>query len=366
MATNGFSDRFMPAPLRYSFGISASLGLLTIVMLGISGCALHQPPSQDYATIEQRAPPGQPASGPGGKDYPHAKVTYISKDENADGFALFLPDEPLPASADVVVFLHGLAQVNPKMYGGWIEHLVRKGNIVIYPRYEKLTPPGEFETNAVTGIRGALAELQARCDAGSPCVRPRLDHFAVIGHSYGAALAANLAVRAQALGLPKVQALMVNQGWYGSDIALPQGYGEMPADTKMLILVGEADIVVGNIFARRLWRETKVNAPFKNLVTHRVDAYNLFAPINAGHDEPLSLQDDYDNGAFTALIGIALPLTHTNAVDFYCYWKLSEALLSCAFENRNCETAFGNTPQQRFMGKWGDGRPVLELQVTTP
>jgi dienelactone hydrolase len=341
--------------------------LLAIVAALSLACAVRQPPSQDYATIERRSPPEQPEKGPGGKDYKHAKVIHISKDENADGFALFLPDDPVPESADVVVFLHGLAQVNPKMYGGWIEHLVRKGNIVIWPRYEKgLTPKNEFEPNAVAGIKSGLAELKARCDASSACVQPRLDHFAVLGHSYGGALAANITVHAPANGLPKVQALMVNQGWYGSDIGLPEGYGAMPADTKLLLLVGSKDIVVGSHFAGRLWRDAKIQPPFKNLVTHHADPYNLFAPINSGHDEPLSLQEAYNNNTLTTLIAIALPLTRTNAVDYYCYWKLSEALLNCAFENQNCGAAFGNTPEQRFMGTWGDGRPVRELQVKTP
>lgn len=339
------------------------LAILTALSLG---CTLRQPPAQDYATIERRAPPEQPEKGPGGKDYKHAKVIHIAKDENADGFALFIPDGPAPESADVVVFLHGLAQVNPKMYGGWIEHLVRKGNIVIYPRFEKFpTHAREFEANAVSGIKSALAELKARCDAGSGCVEPRLDHFALLGHSYGGTLAANIAVHAPANGLPKVQALMVNQGWYGSDIGLPAGYGAMPADTKLLLLAGSKDPVVGPHFAKRLWRDTQIQPPFKNLVTHHADAYNLFAPINAGHDEPLSLQEQYNNNTFTALIGIALPLTRTNAVDYYCYWKLSEALLNCAFENQNCGVAFGNTPEQRFMGVWRDGRPVRELEVQT-
>lgn len=362
------SRRLVPAT-RLALTIESPLSLTLLAIVGVlgSGCALRQPPSQDYATIERRTPPTQPEKGPGGKDYKHAKVIHIAKDENADGFALFIPADPVPESAGVVVFLHGLAQVNPKMYGGWIEHLVRKGNIVIYPRYEKPeTPKNEFEPNAVTGIKGGLAELKARCDAGGACVQPRLDHFAVLGHSYGAALAANITVRAQAHGLPKVQALMVNQGWYGSDIRLPEGYGAMPADTKLLILVGSKDIVVGPHFAKRLWSDTKIQPPFKNLVTHHPDAHNLFAPISAGHDEPLSLQEEYDNDTFTILIGIALPLTRTNAVDFYCYWKLSEALLNCAFEDQNCGTAFGNTPEQRFMGTWGDGLSVRELQVKAP
>ena len=361
--------------LAFRFGPSANRDLRPLLRvflaatLGASGfaCALRGTSSQDYPTVKRRAPPAQPANGPGGADYKHAKVTHIQKYESADGFGLFIPAEPVPDAADVVVFLHGLAQVNPKMYGGWIEHLVRKGNVVIYPRYEKgLTPKRQFEPNAAAGIKNALAELKARCETGGECVEPRLDHFAVIGHSYGGSLAANITVRAQDHGLPKVAALMVNQGWYGSDIGLPEGYGDMPRDTKLLIVVGARDIIVGPHFGKRLMKQTQITAPFKNLVTHRSDKYNLFAPIASGHDEPLSLHRDFDNRTFTALIGIALPLTRTNAVDYFCYWKLSEALLNCAFEDRNCNYAFGNRPEQRFMGTWADGRPVRELKVKVP
>ena len=327
---------------------------------------LRQPPSQDYATIERRAPPTQPDSGPGGKDYKHNNVLLVSKDQEADGFALFIPDEPKPDTADVVVFLHGLAQVNPKMYGGWIEHLVRKGNIVIYPRYEvPLTPKGQFEANAVAGIKNGLSELKARCENQSTCVKPNLENFALIGHSYGAALAANITVRAREHDLSKVKALMVNQGWDGLDIRLRQGYSAMPQETKLLILVGSTDVVVGSRFGRRLMRETRIN-PHKNLVTHHLDKHNLFAPIGSGHDEPLSLNEKFDNKEITALILLAFPLTRTNAVDYFCYWKLADALLNCTFRNTDCQVAFGNTPEQRDMGTWGDGQRVRELKVKLP
>jgi hypothetical protein len=338
--------------------------LAVICAISGLGCALRGTPSQDYVTVERRAPPEQPSSGPGGSEYPHGGVTHIAKYEGVEGYGLFLPAEPAPPEADVVVFLHGLAQVNPKMYGAWIEHLVRKGNILIYPRYEvPLTPSAEFERNAVAGIKNALAELQAGCDSGG-CVKPRLNRFAVIGHSYGAALSANITVNAEKHGLPKVAALMVNQGWYGSDIGLAEGYGAMPSETKLLAVIGATDVIVGPHFGKRLFREALKGSPFKNLVKHRPDKYNLFAAINAGHDEPLSLNEAFDNGLVTPLIVIAFPLTRENAVDYFCYWKLSEALLNCAFEGRNCEVAFGDTPAQRFMGKWGDGRPLRELEVT--
>ena len=53
-----------------------------------------------------------------------------------------------------------------------------------------------------------------------------------------------------------------------------------------------------------------------------------------------------------------------NAMDFYGTWKLFDALCDAAFYNKNREYALGNTPQQRFMGLWSDGKPVKELKVT--
>ena len=38
--------------------------------------------------------------------------------------------------------------------------------------------------------------------------------------------------------------------------------------------------------------------------------------------------------------------------------------MSCSFANQDCQVAFGNTPQQRFIGTWSDGVPVAEAQVT--
>jgi hypothetical protein len=53
-----------------------------------------------------------------------------------------------------------------------------------------------------------------------------------------------------------------------------------------------------------------------------------------------------------------------DAADWYGIWKLSDALFACAFRGEWCEYPLGNTPEQRFMGIWSDGVPVIELVVT--
>ena len=38
--------------------------------------------------------------------------------------------------------------------------------------------------------------------------------------------------------------------------------------------------------------------------------------------------------------------------------------MACSFDGTWCEYALGDTPEQRFMGVWSDGVPVIELNVT--
>lgn len=74
----------------------------------------------------------------------------------------------------------------------------------------------------------------------------------------------------------------------------------------------------------------------------------------------------FDNSEITPLSAIAFPLTRTNAVAYFCCWKLSDALLNRTLRNTEWHVAFGDTRKQRFMGAWGDGRPVREPRTRRP
>ena len=91
-------------------------------------------------------PPVQPAHGPGSAEYAHAQVIAHEVKSGAQGWWLFVPSSPRPASAPVVVFCHGWGALDPKGYRAWIDHIVRRGNIVIWPNYQAslLTPGGDF------------------------------------------------------------------------------------------------------------------------------------------------------------------------------------------------------------------------------
>jgi acetyl esterase/lipase len=210
-------------------------------------------------------PPSQPATGPGGKQYVHANVTKNRYGNGAQEYWIFEPDEPKPASAPVIVFLHGWGGMNPLYYGAWIDHLVRRGNIVIYPRYQAslLTQIREFTPNTLTAIKEAIARL--RSEPGH--VKADLTKFAAVGHSVGGLLAANVAALASENGLPRVGAVMsVEAGITEAPINIPLAdLKKIPAETLLLAVAGDQDTLVRDFDAKRIYKEsTRVRANNKD------------------------------------------------------------------------------------------------------
>ena len=338
------------------------------------------------------APPVQPASGPGGKQYAHTEVTKNRYGKGGEEYWIFEPDAPKPATAPVIVLLHGWGGMNPMYYGAWIDHLVKRGNIVIYPRYQAnlLTPIGEFTPNTLTALKNAIARLQT--ETGH--IKPDLSRFATVGHSVGGILAANVAALASESGLPRVSAVMsVEPGITEAPINIPLAdLKKIPAETLLLAVAGDQDTLVRDVDAKRIYNESaRVPATNKDYVTLVSDSHGT-PTLQASHRAPTAHDKAYDSGdgigggpAETSdRVGgdragglptrridrrqtdrrERLETMMVNALDFYGTWKLFDGLSDAAFYGKNREYALGNTPQQRFMGVWSDGVPVKELKIT--
>jgi acetyl esterase/lipase len=354
-----------------------------------------RPPSNhssfSFQTHSNPTPPVQPASGPGGKQYAHAGSTKNRYGSGGKEYWIFEPATPKPASAPLIVLLHGWGGMNPLYYGAWIDHLVKRGNIVVYPRYQAnlLTSPKEFEPNTLHAIKDAIQRLQT--EPGH--VKPDLSKFATVGHSVGGLLAASVAALASESGLPRVRAVMsVEPGITESPINIPLAdLRKIPAETLLLSLAGDQDTLVRDDDAKRIYYEsTRVSAANKDFIMMVSDSHGT-PTLQAGHRAPTAMDTAYDSGDGigggpgessgrtgggglpTRPIDAPVPQTGrrdrletmmVNALDFYGTWKLFDGLCDAAFYGKNREYALGNTPQQRFMGIWSDGVPVKELKVT--
>ena len=333
------------------------------------------PPGCRAAAAGSVAPPGQPATGPGGADYLHQKATAQRFGQGADEYWLFTPDDPRPREAPLVIFLHGWGGTDPRSYGAWLEHITRKGHIVVFPRYQTdlRTPVHATAVNATRAIRSAVDRL-----AREGPVRPRADRWAWVGHSLGGMLAANLAAGSVGEGFPPPGMLMsIEPG--APSLAFLDPLASMPADALALVLVGDEDRIVTDEMALLIYAQLAHLRPDNvDFITVRSD-YHSNPPLLANHFAPLaaaaSFPPDAAYGGNTpgegGLGGLAGGLgvrwrqqaLRPNALDFYGYWKLLDGLLDAAFRGEHREFALGGTVQQRFMGQFADGVEVRPLIV---
>ena len=77
-------------------------------------------------SAQRATPPVQPETGPGGKQYTHTEVTKNRYGTGNGEYWIFEPASPKPASAPLIVFIHGWGGMNPLYYGAWLDHLVKR------------------------------------------------------------------------------------------------------------------------------------------------------------------------------------------------------------------------------------------------
>jgi dienelactone hydrolase len=311
--------------------------LLVLSLAALVSCASASIRTQAAAALP--APPLQPETGPGGREYSHERVIESSGGWGGEQYWLFEPDGPKPDKAPVVVFNHGWAGMLPRFYRRWIEHIVKRGNIVVFPRYQRsiLTPSERFTPNMVAAVKAALEELES-----GEHVRPDLDRVAAVGHSMGGALSANLAAVAAREGLRAFKAVMCVEPGMGPRNVI-EDFAQIPAGTLLLGVVGEDDdYVTEEMAVKILTGAIRVRREDKNLITVLTDRHGSPA-LSADHFAPTD--------------------RNVNALSWYGFWKWFDALCDAAFYGKNREYALGNTPGQRFMGTWSDGRAVREARI---
>jgi hypothetical protein len=239
--------------------------------------------------------------------------------------------------------MHGYTYNTTPYYQEWLRHLVRKGNTVIFPVYQtQYTPPAYFTGNAIWSIKDALAYHQAVAT-----VKPdTAAGMTLMSHSWGGPISANVAARWQANALPQPKALLFAEP---HNQTIDTSLAGIPSTTKIDCVVGNYDQITGRLGCDALWPKlSHIPTSNKNYVWMFSDYYG-YPDLVSDHNAPAELSGT----------------SSVDALDWYGFWKLGDALRDCGFLGTSCATALGNTAAQRNMGTWSDGVAVAQLQVTT-
>jgi len=249
--------------------------------------------------------------------------------------------------------------VNPGAYGAWIDHLTRRGHVVIFPRYHAnwSTRPVEFLPNAVAAVRDALDVL--RTAPGH--VRPDGHRFALVGHSAGGNLVALMAAVAEEQGLPEPKAVIVIMPGEVKPLGEPS-LARIPASCQLVVVAAEHDWVVGDSRARQIFAEsTAVPASHKQYVLYRTDRHGS-PPLVADHTAPTAALAAFDTGE-GPLRAFQMARGQVNALDRLGLWRLADVTLEAGFSERTLADASGNGALFRDLGRWSDGQDVVHPVV---
>lgn len=277
--------------------------------------------------------------------------------EQADGYWLFLPKNIDLQNREVMVFVHGYGGYNPMIYGKWIKHLVKQGNIIIYPRYQKnvFRPrPDKFAPNTAQAIRDALVELERQG------ITVNIENLTMVGHSYGGVIIADLAANFVKYEIPQPKALMLvspGTGWLKKGRL--ESYAGIPPETKVIITVSSQDNITGDVFGILVY---KTSEQVKDLTFFRQypDRYPAH-PISAGHNESYSVDLDFDTGVRNYTAKKALRINQVNALDYNGYWRLFDALISCQRSGEQCDLLF--TSESFNLGTKPDGQALSPFEI---
>jgi len=307
--------------------------------------------------------PSQQSIGYGGSEYQHTSVKIYDFAKKADGYWMYVPANPVPKTANLIVFMHGYGAYNPMIYGKWIRHLVQKGNVVVFPRYQRnlITPrPNKFAKNAAKGIKAALEELKKE---EYPTINT--DQFAFFGHSYGSVIASDLIANYEAFEIPKPgSVLMCSPGTGPLKGGRLDSYENIPEDINMIILHSENDMVVGDEFGNLVYK-TAINTPNRKMFYQFTDNHGSPA-ISAGHNECYSLDTYFDTGVRNITAKRALRISKLDVLDYNGYWKLGDALLDCTRNNLAFDEVFEGKNGRYWLGDWSDNEPIRPLKIVNP
>lgn len=292
---------------------------------------------------------------------------------------IFIPSQPAASKLPLILFHHGWLGMNPKNFGGLIDMLVRRGNILIYPVYQD---GQDTAPQLITELAGKADAAALRLiDTKYPGLAD-MDRIFYMGYSMGAAISLNLAIQPQRFALPAPRALMlmapgdayhVAHGDLGKSIIGPVEL--LPANLPVAIVAGQSDTGIGlptaRLLASRMCHLPQNHHILITLPSSRHGKHRILA----GHGSPGSPDSRYDFPDSRRAVAKSIQWkdqfeqsASLNVLDYYGYWRIATNLADWA----GGKTAFpselfdARSRANHFLGNWPDGTPYPQATVEDP
>jgi Esterase/lipase len=340
------------------------------------------------------SPPKQPEQGPGGADYKIADVIKTGTGTVSSGSFVFYGNETPAEPRPVVVFFHSWGAVNPGLYGGFIDHLARKGYLVIFPRFQEVnrSRPANATDLAEALIRDGLAHL-----ASDQKARPDLNRVAFIGHSAGVPIAFNVAAGVAESDVPAPKLIFgLMPGGIASNEKergiMLRDLSSVDPSTLIIAMSGDRDHLPSDRAARRIFEAAKGVPASRKLFMRASSDDHGYPALTATLASPGSPKSEYDASSiklppdpprdpkqkntwkWSADMSLSGPQTiltaqlgnnPTDALDYLAFWKTFDMAAEAAFAGRDA-SSLARDPKFVDMTTWSDGWPVRRLSAQMP
>lgn len=344
--------------------------------------------------VSAATPPKQPEQGPGGSDYAVKEVVKRGTGTAGSGAYVFHGSDTPAAPRPVVVFFHSWGAVNPSLYGGFIDHLARRGYLVLFPRFQEVnrSRPADASERAEALASEALAAL-----AEDPQARPDRARVAFVGHSAGVPIAFNVAANAgqSQLPAPKLVFGLVPGGIASTEKErgiMLRDLSTLDQGTLLISMSGDRDYMPSDRASRRIFEATSAVPATRKLFMRASSDDHGYPALTATLAFPGSPKAEYDAAAIKlqpdpprdpkqkntwkwsadmALSGPQTILTQqlgnnpTDTLDYLAVWKTFDMAAEAAFAGKDA-TALVRDPKFVDMGNWSDGWPVRRLSAQMP
>ena len=341
--------------LNYSYPrYSCMRSALILFFLAISSVAFgqNQPGSVPYLAAEK-----------------FANVRVVGVGEDTERAYVLIPEGAEKSRLPVTIFLHGWLGMSPRNFGALIDHLARRGSIVIYPVYQDgdHTPPQQVTGLAAIGVKNALAFLE-RSYPGVADTSKTL----YFGFSMGSSIALNFAAQPERYGVPPPSAVVavapgdakhIAKGPLAQSIIGP--LESIPSNLAVALLSGLEDTSIGvptaRLIAPRLCHILADRRVLMVLPAGGTDEQ----PVRAGHGSPGAPDSRYDFRS-QQTVDLIIPRrgayeasASTNYLDFYGYWRVVTGVYEWVATGKYPAEVFNDLVQQADLGP-GNPPAVIE------